>query len=84
MKATNTNVVEKEFVRTYQVNKLAISLNYLELNEIAEFCVDEIDVNGVIANRSYYRLTQQEYEEWGNDDNFVINLILTKYGYTHA
>jgi hypothetical protein len=84
MRATNANVVEKDYTKTYKVNNLSIYLNYIELNQIAEFCVDEMDINGTIANRSYYRLTPEEYEQWGNDDDYVINLIITKYGYTKA
>ena len=48
----------------------------------ASFLVLLLDENGLELGRQSVDLTTEEYLEWNNNDDYVINLIATKLGFT--
>ena len=48
----------------------------------ANISVELYDQNRTIIESKYICLTQQEYTGWSEDDNYIINLIASKFGYT--
>jgi hypothetical protein len=74
-------VEDKKIVKEYTVIKLCIQISELVLNKTATFMVDlECDTRDIV-DRYYYTLTEEEYSLWGNDDGYVIDLILNHYGF---
>jgi hypothetical protein len=79
-----TFILPKDMIKTYRIVKICININQFTLNQGCELFIQEIDENDVSQQSSYYTLSQDEFKRWGDDDNYVIDLILDKYGYVKS
>ena len=73
--------IKPQILDTHTIIKIGIVVSFMELEKTASFIIDIYNDNDIIAERRYYDLTQEEYDSWGDDDNYIYNLILTHLGY---
>jgi len=55
--------------------------NFEPSNCIACFLVKYMDIDGNVVNEFSFDLTFNEYENWGSDDIYIINILRTRSGY---
>jgi len=78
---SNVPVNDKEIVKTNIVNNVDIRVMNLDLGK-------SVDVNAVMRQGDQlidvknFHITGQEYDDWGQDDQYIENLVLTKLGLT--
>ena len=76
------NPIEPYVITTTQtVASFTVSCRTLNLFTNASFTVDSFDVNGALISRQVVPITDQQYLEWNNDDNYIIDLMATILGY---
>lgn len=76
---TQIFVNEKNYTK---VAKFVLFDVKLLLNIGAEINYSVCDDNGGTIKSDSYVLTENEFSNWGNDDMYIVNLILTKEGLT--
>ena len=75
--------VEPYIITTTQtVTSFTVSCRTLNLFVNATFTVDSFDVNNNLISRQVIPITNQQYLEWNNNDEYIINLMATILGYT--
>jgi hypothetical protein len=78
---SNIPVNDKEIVKINIVNNVDIRVMNLDLGK-------SVDVNAVMRQGEQlidvknFHITGQEYDDWGQDDQYIENLVLTKLGLT--
>ena len=55
---------------------------YLDLFNFATFTVRSCDANGSVIKTDTIEITPEEYLAWNNNDEYIIQLMATKLGYT--
>jgi hypothetical protein len=78
---TPTNIEPFTVVTTQTVTSFTVSCRSINLFQDASFSVDSFDATGKIVSRQIVEITPEEYNQWNNDDSFIINLIAQKLGY---
>jgi hypothetical protein len=76
----NVNIVPA--TKTYNITHLSIICMNLNLYQSAKFMVDIFTDSGYPIERQYIELTKEEYLEWNNDDQYIINLVCARLGFT--
>jgi len=77
MSSTNVPVVDKQIVKTYDVNNVDIRIVNLNLGR-------SVDVNAVMKNNGQFvevknfHIEGQEYDNWGASDTYLEDLVLSK------
>jgi len=64
------------------VDKIDIEISELVLDSHVVVRVHYRDVGGIHLATKTVRIEGDEYNVWGDDDNYIINLVLTKLGLT--
>jgi hypothetical protein len=78
-----TNPVEPYTQTTTQViTSFTVSCRSLDLFNNATFTVDSFDINNSLISRQVVPITNQQYLEWNNNDEYIIDLMATILGYT--
>jgi hypothetical protein len=77
-----TNIVPHVITKT--LNKVVILLSNLEFNVSATFQADSYEDNGALFKRDVVVMSGEDYRRWLNDDEYAIEFVLTKLGYTKA
>jgi hypothetical protein len=78
MSSNFIEVVEKEFIITYLVNKFSINVLSISLNERAVVSANIYNKNDMILYSKNFIIEGEEYNAWDNDDNYLKNLIASK------
>jgi hypothetical protein len=71
-------VEEKQIPFYYLVKSFDIIIIGLELNKYVNVLAKYYDINNVFLFEKQYFIEGQEYLEWGNNDEYLINLIASK------
>ena len=71
-------VEEKEIPFYYLVKSFDIIIIGLELNKYVNVLAKYYDVNDVFLFEKHYFIEGQGYLDWGNNDEYLINLIASK------
>ena len=75
----------------YQINPVDVNRQYsyfkvfiqnVTLFTGANISVELYDQNKKIIESKYINLTQQEYQGWAADDEYIVDIVATKLGYT--
>jgi hypothetical protein len=74
------NIENKEFITTQTISKVDILEGTLQLNKSVRFAVRLMDSDDNVILSQNITIFGEEYENWGSDDNYIENLILTKLG----
>ncbi len=81
MDATQIQVNDKEEIKVFIINNVEMRVINLSLGKY-------VDVNAILKQDSNFvssqnfRIQGEEYDNWGNDDEYLENLILQKLGLT--
>jgi hypothetical protein len=83
MNSINISIQEKEIAYTTEtISKIKISDGTIELKNSVTFIVLLMNSNSDILKREKVKIEGEEYTNWGNNDQYILNLILSKLGLT--
>jgi|688.fasta_scaffold601513_1 hypothetical protein len=74
------NVQPKDIVTTRTINSIEITETIVQLNTSAKIVVKLLDENGSLINVEVLTISETEYTNWGNDDQYIIDYALTQLG----
>jgi hypothetical protein len=74
------NVQTKDIVTTRTINSIEITETIVQLNTSAKIVVKLLDENGSLINVEVLTISETEYTNWGNDDQYIIDYALTQLG----
>lgn len=74
------NVFEKDISRSYQVVSFSINVVSIELNVSVSVSVSCYDANNCLSLTDFFVISGDEYNAWGNDDEYLKQLIASKLG----
>jgi hypothetical protein len=86
MSSITSNIVPVSNVITVTYSGISIACTRLDLFKGASFYATLLDSSGNMVKNTTQpvSITQEEYSQWNNDDEYIVNLIATKLGYTIA
>ena len=64
--------------------QVEIILSEVVLNSHATIVVHLLDANGNLLDNKFVKIEGEEYDNWSSDDNYIVNLALTKLGLTKS
>jgi len=67
---------------TQTVTSFSVACRTLNLFENATFTVDSFDINKTLISRQVVPITNEQYLEWNNNDEYIIVLMANTLGYT--
>jgi hypothetical protein len=82
MAGSPTSIQPFIITTTQTVTSFTVSCRSLNLFVNATFTVDSFDVNNNLVSRQVIPITNQQYLEWNNNDEYIVNLMATILGYT--
>ena len=80
--STPTQIEPYTQVTTNVIRSFTVSCRSLTLFTSATFTVDSFDQSGNLISRQVVPIDQQQYLEWNNNDEFIIQLVANILGYT--
>ena len=78
------NVDNKEVVTTNTITSIDILTGEVSLNNSVNFPVKLLDQNGETLSIEFVRIEGEEYSNWSSDDQYVVDLILSRLNLTKA
>ena len=81
MNNIKVNINDYTFVQTSIINNIQINILKVELFKGITLAINLLSNNKIIDNK-IMTITGDEYTKWGNDDNYIINLVLNKLNLT--
>ena len=75
------NVQDSPHVVTNTINRVQIRVMNVELFTSVNVSVSLFNNESIIDNK-FFKIEGDEYNNWGNSDQYLVNLILTKLGLT--
>ena len=76
------NVEPKEFITTYTSKSAELRVCNLEIGVSVSVNIVLKDTNNNIFKVENVTLTGEEYENWGNNDVYLVTTVLSKIGLT--
>ena len=77
----SSNIQPFVVTTTRTVVSFSVSCQTLNLFTNATFRVDSYDADGNIVDRKFLTMTKDQYLEWNNNDEYVVNFVATELGY---
>ena len=74
------NVQPKDVITTRTINSIEIIETIVQLNTSAKVVVKLLDENQNLINIEVLTISETEYTDWGNDDQYIIDWSLTQLG----
>ena len=81
MNNIKVNVNDYTLVQTSVINNIHINILKIDLFKGMTLTVNLLSNNKIIDTK-IMNITGDEYTNWGNDDNYIINLVLSKLNLT--
>ena len=81
MNNIKVNINDYTLVQKSIINNIQINILKIELFKSMTLSVNLLSNNKLIDSK-LMTITGDEYTNWGNDDNYIINLIMTKLNLT--
>ena len=78
----SSNIVPDVITTSVTVTSFTVECQQLQLFQGATFSVKSFDSSGSLVSVKRIPISQEEYLAWNNDDDYIINLMATKLGYT--
>lgn len=79
-------IADTQFTKTTTINKISVDVVSLKLFESVTFVVNYFNTDGAIVyDPTLIRtveISNEEYRQWGEDDNYMIDLIKQKINMT--
>ena len=76
------NVQDKTITTTTVVKSIEIESAEVKLGQSAKVYVRLLDENGGLVGNEIVRVEGTDYENWGSDDQYLVDYILTTLGLT--
>jgi len=83
MDETKVNVQDSIYTKTMIINNIKIRTNRLSLFNSISLGVSLFADNVLVENKMI-DVTGEDYTNWGNDDQYIVDFVLTKLGLTPA
>jgi hypothetical protein len=83
MSDINVNVQDSSYVKTNTINKVIIRIMNVDLFNSMTVCASLFE-NTTLVDNKVFKIEGTEYSNWGTDDTYIVNLILTKLGMTQV
>jgi len=83
MNVITTNINEHALPAPIAV-KVEIAVAELVLNSHVEIVVAYFNSNGNIIDNKFIKIQGEEYNNWGLDDGYLVDLVLSKLGLTKS
>jgi hypothetical protein len=64
------------------VTKIEMEVMEMVLNSHVTMVVHYLNAAGNLLDNKFVKIEGDEYNAWGDDDNYITNLVLTKLGLT--
>jgi hypothetical protein len=74
------NVQPKDVITTRTINSIEIIETKVQLNTSAKIVVRLLDENENLINIEVLTISDSDYTNWGNDDQYIIDYALTQLG----
>lgn len=74
----------KEYITVNTINSISISITGLELNKFVDLTVFLVDNKTGVFKTINYRIRDDEYMAWSNDDEYLTNIVLSRLGLTRT
>jgi len=78
----SSNIVPDVITTSVTTTNFTVECQKLQLFQGATFIVKSFDSVGSLINVKIISISQEEYLNWNNNDDYIINLMATKLGYT--
>ncbi len=75
------NVQDSPHVVTNTINRVQIRVMNVELFTSVSVAVSLFNNESIIDNK-FFKIVGDEYNNWGNSDQYLVNLVLTKLSLT--
>ena len=75
------NINDYEIIKTDTINNIKISTAHIELFKSITVRVGLYKDNTLVDNRMIY-ISGTDYANWGNDDNYIVDFVLTNLNLT--
>jgi hypothetical protein len=83
MSDINVNVQDSSYVKTNTINKVMIRIMNVDLFNSISVCASLFE-NKTLVDNKVFKIEGEEYSNWGTDDTYIVDLILTKLGMTQV
>ena len=84
MSSNSIEIKDYDLVETKTVKKVAIQVIQLVLNTSCKINYQLYDTDSKLIKCGLLDISSDEYNSWGADDNFLIDLVISKLGFTKA
>ncbi len=81
MNEIDVNVQDSPYVKTNTINKVIIRIANIELFTSVTVIASLFDHDTLVDNQ-VFKIEGQEYNDWSNDDQYIVDLVMTKLGMT--
>ena len=78
---TSFDIEAKVYITQTEVASFTVEVNKINLFESASFHIKLFTATGSYYNSLFMDLSGDEYKNWSNDDNYIRDLIVKKYGF---
>jgi len=78
MNSTTVNVQPKDYITTYTASSVDMRVTDLVINSSVTVNLLIKDANGSIFQVQNVTLSGEEYSNWGNNDTYLIDTVLSK------
>ncbi len=79
----NIPVVSSPFTKSYTITNVHIRVMNLVLYKSVDVYVTLMD-NSTHIESKMIKIENEDYTNWGNDDSYITNFVLTKLGLTQS
>ena len=79
MNEIKIDVQDSSYVKTNTINKVNIRIGNIELFKSVTVIASLFDNNTLVDNK-VFKIEGDEYTNWSNDDQYLIDLVLSKLG----
>jgi hypothetical protein len=76
------DVNPKDFIAVNTANKVEFRVSNLQIGISVDITLLIKDLNGNIFKVENVKIEGEEYDNWGTDDQYLVNLVLSKVGLT--
>ncbi len=83
MSDINVNVQDSSYVKTNTINKVLIRIMNVDLFNSITVCASLFE-NTTLVDNKVFKIEGTEYSNWGTDDTYIVDLVLSKLGMTQA
>lgn len=77
-----TEIVPAQVTQVNNINYIKVSVDRIELFKSARLSVQLMNDNKVTVDVKQFDLKGTDYTNWSNDDQYIINYVLNKMGFT--